>query len=102
MWKWKEGDAVLRLLLREAWKRGRGNTGQGCSLSGKLQPSEMSVQPARRLFFSPYVISGHLKNFTWPKHCQAQGLTVPHVGMEVGLHLGTRLGVGRELCCGSL
>ena len=102
MWKWKEGDAVLGLLLWEAWKRGRGNTGQGCSLSGKLQPSEMSVEPARRLFFSPYVISGRLKIFTWPKHCQAQGLIVPCEGMEVVLPLGTRLGVGRQVGCGNL
>lgn len=34
------------------------------------QPSEMSVEPARQLFFSPYVISGHLKIFIWPKHCR--------------------------------
>lgn len=27
------------------------------------QPSEMSVGPARRVFSSPYVISGHLKIF---------------------------------------
>lgn len=56
------------------------------------QPLETSVHPARRLFFSPYVISGILKIFIWPKYCQAWGTILTEVGVAVGLRLGTRLG----------
>lgn len=65
MWKWKEGDAALRVLATpgslEAWL---GNTDAAVLYLGNSRTASRDVCGAcRRLFFSPYVISGCLKNF---------------------------------------
>lgn len=59
------------------------------------QPSEVSVGPPRRLFFSPDGISVQLKIFTCPRHCRARDGFAP-CGDEDGCASGPQAGSGKR------
>lgn len=58
------------------------------------QPSEVSVGPPRRLFFSPDGISVQLKIFTCPRHCRARDGFAP-CGDEDGCASRPQAGSGK-------
>lgn len=99
-WVWtpKEGDAVYR---RGCRSRKPGNVAgetdrAGFYWGGSQAAFRGVVGLPRRLFFSPDGILGQLTTFTCPKHCRAQGMVLPRVGMTVGVPPGCRRRVERE------